>query len=226
MRMLKLTIINTIYPNWDVPENIKSFQTTRKTKNINFLKNEIDLNFNFINQEHGNKSIKLPNNLKSNADAVFTYEEKTICAVQTADCLPIILTDKVGSFVAAIHAGWRGMSMGIIEKTIQKINNQGEIIAWLGPCISQSNYEVGEDVFKSFLENDKNISSAFKPIENNKFLFSLSTAAISKLNNLSVFQITGMDTTDKFCTFEQESIFYSYRRGDTAGRIATFIWKE
>ena len=84
-----------------------------------------------------------------------------MCAVRTADCLPIFLTNLQGSFVALIHAGWKGLLNGVIEKTIDKISSSSEIIVWLGPCIGQESFEVGNDVYDLFINKDINTKKAF-----------------------------------------------------------------
>ena len=241
---------NFIIPNWQAPNNIKAIQTTRNggsslakyysfnlsnkvgdnSKHVNLNHNEL-MSFLpsspvWLNQVHSNISEELPTKKKLDCDASFTYKKKIICTVRTADCLPILLTNKEGSFVASIHAGWKSLGTGIIENTIKKIKSSSELIAWLGPCISKSYFEVGQDVYELFVSNEKISSLAFLPIKDNKYLLSLSQVAINKLNKLGVHEITGMNITDSFCTFKQKNDFYSYRRDGETGRMATLIWRE
>ena len=241
---------NFIVPQWNAPANIQAIQTTRNGGNsLNLFSslnlsnkvgdNQKDVEINqkkilnflpaspiWLNQIHSDITQELPAEGNLDCDASFTYKKKLVCAVRTADCLPILLTNREGSFVASIHSGWKSLGKGIIENTIKKIESSSEIIAWLGPCISQAYFEVGQDVYDYFVLNDRANISAFLSIKNNKYLFSLSHVAIYKLNRLGVHEITGMDITDEFCTYQQKNNFYSYRRDNITGRMATLIWME
>ena len=141
--------INIFKPEWIVPKNIFALQTTRNTiprKELLFdNKTELSTNFGLefvnkkvigLNQSHSNKSIELPSDDRD-ADASYTTHNKVVCSIRTADCMPLLITDKAGSFVAAIHAGWRGLAFGIIENTLKKINAKDKFIVWIGPHISQ-----------------------------------------------------------------------------------------
>ena len=124
--------INVFEPEWDVPKNIFALQTIRNTSPTKeFLyKNKTKSSTNFglefinkkaigLNQSHSNISIELPSDVRD-ADASYTTQNKVICSIRTADCMPLLITDEEGSFVAAIHAGWRGLAFGIIENTLKK----------------------------------------------------------------------------------------------------------
>ena len=158
--------INIFEPEWVVPQNIFALQTTRNTNPSKepLHKNKTKLSTNFglefinkkgigLNQLHSNISIELPSDDRD-ADASYTTHNKVVCSIRTADCMPLLITDEEGSFVAAIHAGWRGLTSGIIENTFKKINAKGKIIVWIGPHISQEFFEVGAEVRNIFLEND------------------------------------------------------------------------
>ena len=98
-------------------------------------------------------------------------KKNTVCVVQTADCLPLLVTNKKGAIVAAIHAGWRGLLNGVIENTIHKMNmSPNELLVWLGPAISQKHFEVGFDVKHSFCEKDQHAEKAFRAISDQKWL--------------------------------------------------------
>ena len=110
---------------------------------------------NWLNQTHSFDVLKLPSP-SLNADASFTIEKNTVCVVQTADCLPLLVANLEGTIVAAIHAGWRGLLHGVIENTIEKMNiSPNELLVWLGPAISQKHFEVGFDVKNSFCEKHR-----------------------------------------------------------------------
>ena len=141
--------INAFEPEWDVPKNIFALQTTRNSNlikepfNKNKTKLSTNLGFEFINkktiglnQSHSDIAIELPSDDRD-ADASYTTHNKVVCSIRTADCMPLLITDEAGSFVAAIHAGWRGLAFGIIENTLKKINTKGKFIVWIGPHISQ-----------------------------------------------------------------------------------------
>jgi len=218
-------MIEAIYPDWKTPSHIKAIQTVKKTGDISVFKKKIDSNFTFLNQTHGVNIVELPNNSPLEADASFTYAEQTICAVRTADCLPILMTDISGSFVAAIHAGWRSLSNGIIEETLKKLKTKTEFIVWLGPCISQKNYEVGRDVYHQFIKMDPSVSCAFQK-HYEKYKLSLVKAAKIKLTNLRIKNIFGNSFTQDFCTFDDQTNFFSYRRSNDSGRMVSLIWIE
>mgnify|MGYP003689550027 FL=1 len=149
--------INIFEPEWVVPQNIFALQTTRNTnpskEPLHKNKTKLSTNFGFefinkkaigLNQSHSNISIELPSDDRD-ADASYTIQNKVVCSIRTADCMPLLATDEEGSFVAAIHAGWRGLTSGIIENTFKKINAKGKIIVWIGPHISQEFFEVGAE---------------------------------------------------------------------------------
>lgn len=241
-----------IYPDWKVPNFIRAIQTTRKggysvganyekfnlshyvgddqnsvNLNIKQLKDNVPNDIFWIEQVHGKKLIQLPKDITSRkADGCYSKEKNVICAVRTADCLPILITDTRGTFVLTIHAGWRGLGMGIIEEAINKINSSNDLIVWLGPCISQENFEVGLDVYEFFNKYDKNCISAFIEKSKGKFLLSLTKAAKLKLKASGVQFAYGNGITQNYCTYHDADTFYSYRRDTVTGRMATLIWME
>ena len=238
---------NFIIPKWPAPKNIKAIQTTRNggasldkfssfnlSSNVGDNEQHVNVNYkkllNFIpsnpfwlNQIHSNKSEEIPSIADLNCDASYTYNKKTVCAIRTADCLPIFLTNSEGSFVGLIHAGWKGLLNGVIEKTIYKINSSSEIIIWLGPCISQRSFEVGSNIYDSFIMNDSNTKTAFK-LEKNRYYLDLAAVAKIKLNFLNINNISGAGITEEFCTFRDKKNFFSYRRDNKTGRMASLLW--
>jgi len=236
-----------IIPKWPAPQNIRAIQTTRNggislenfsslnlSRNVGDIEAHVEENckrvLNFLpsdpfwlNQIHSNKSEELPSKSNLNCDASYTFKKKIVCAVRTADCLPIFLTNFEGSFVALIHAGWKGLLNGVIEKTIDKINSSSEIIVWLGPCIGQESFEVGNDVYDLFINKDSNTKKAFKLLKDRYYL-DLAVAARLKLNHLNIDNISGAGITDNFCTFKDQRNFFSYRRDVNTGRMASLLW--
>ena len=147
------------------------------------------------------------------ADAVFTTQKNRVCVILTADCLPLIVTDKKGRGVLAIHAGWRGLADGIIRIAIKKFAQsldiqQSECSVWLGPAIGQKNFEVGSDVYRVFVDKSQEAKKAFIHKENDKYLCDLYHLARLELETLGIEQISG----GEHCTYAQEEEFYSYRR--------------
>jgi polyphenol oxidase len=144
----------------------------------------------------------------------------TPLVILTADCLPITLCNKQGNEVAAIHAGWRGLYNGVIENTLSELASPpSELMAWIGPAICQRCYEVGDEVYKSFTEKHPKSKQAFQAF-NQKWMAHLPLIAEIILNQLGVLSIYQSD----LCTFESNNDFYSYRREQQTGRIATFVW--
>jgi len=227
--------INVFEPEWDVPKNIFALQTIRNTSpskeslNKNQTKLSTNLGFEFINkkaiglnQSHSNISIELPSDDR-NADASYTTDNKVVCSIRTADCMPLLITDEVGSFVAAIHAGWRGLASSIIENTLKKINAKGKFVVWIGPHISQEFFEVGAEVRNIFLENNPASSEAFTNEANGKYLLSMLKVAQLKLLSLGVEKIY---ITKNFCTYKNANNYYSYRRDASKERMTSLIWME
>ncbi len=225
--------MNGITPNWPAPTWVRAFTTTR---NLNLTLEQdrtiLSQDFNFmyepiwLNQTHSTKvvEIKRPQDLKDvNADGSYTMLTGVPCAVLTGDCLPLLLCDSKGSIVAAVHCGWRGIAQGIIENALKQVGlyAEGEILAWLGPAIGQSKYEVGEDFREPFLKHDLRASIAFKKTDNQgKWLADINELAKQRLQESGVTAIYGGD----LCTYTDPMRFYSYRRDKDTGRMATLIW--
>ncbi|MCW8988039.1 MAG: peptidoglycan editing factor PgeF [Gammaproteobacteria bacterium] len=178
----------------------------------------------WLEQIHSTRAVLLPDEVTTpKADAAYTSNKDTVCTVMTADCLPLLITDKQGSCVAAIHAGWRGLCDGIIEVTIKKLPVAAEtLMVWLGPAIGADVYEVGEEVYNAFALHDKEARQAFTPVSEGHWLFDIYHLARLRLNKIGVTQIYGGD----HCTFTEKENFFSYRRDGVSGRMASLIWIE
>jgi hypothetical protein len=143
----------------------------------------------------------------------------------TADCLPVLLCDKAGTVVGAAHAGWKGLAAGVIEATVREMGVEPvELMAWLGPAISQKAFEVGAEVRDEFIRTDPAAAAAFisSPLqgERGKYLADIYALARLRLNGLGITQIYGGDR----CTYGESEQFFSYRRDGVTGRQGTFIW--
>lgn len=254
MAIVNIDGLSVVQPNWLAPKNIKAFTTTRlggkstepfDSFNLG-LNVDTDREATISNREQLVQALKLPEPPRwvsqthstivhdaskieaiCEADATFTTESNQVCAVLTADCLPILLTNQQGSFVAAIHAGWRGLLNGILENTLKSSPLVDETtIAWLAPAISQKAFEVGPEVKEAFLDSDPNYVEHFIPSQReHHFCADLYGIARKKLEKfgLAKHQISGGD----YCTYSDTEHFYSYRRdGKDSGRQATLIWME
>jgi len=178
----------------------------------------------WLEQVHSTEAVLLPNEEAiPKADASYTSKENIVCTVMTADCLPLLITNIQGSCVAAIHAGWRGLCDGIIEATIKKLPAEPEsLLVWLGPAIGADVYEVGEEVYDAFTNAEVAAKQAFTSVSEGHWLFDIYQLAKLRLNKMGVNHIYGGDR----CTLSEEEHFFSYRRDDVTGRMASMIWIE
>jgi YfiH family protein len=157
------------------------------------------------------------------ADAAFAREPNVVCAVLTADCLPVLLCDRGGRAVAAAHAGWRGLAAGVIERTVDALPVPGgELLAWLGPAIGAAAYVVGGEVRESFLAHDPAAAAAFRPAAGGGWHADLYQLARQRLQRHGVTDVYG----GEFCTFQEPARFYSFRRDGVTGRMASLIWLQ
>jgi hypothetical protein len=144
-----------------------------------------------------------------------------VCAVLTADCLPVLLASRAGDAVGIAHAGWRGLAAGVIEATIARMAvAAAETLAWLGPAIGPRAYEVGHDVYDAFVADDAGAAAAFTAVGGGKRLADLYALARRRLAAAGVEAVYG----GGFCTHAEGERFYSYRRDRTTGRFASLVW--
>ncbi|HHW76770.1 MAG TPA: peptidoglycan editing factor PgeF [Xanthomonadaceae bacterium] len=155
------------------------------------------------------------------ADAAWTREPGRPCAVMTADCLPVLLCDRAGKVIAAVHVGWRGMAGGVIAATVARLGVPPmELLVWLGPAIGPNVFEVGEEVRTAFIALDKANAGCFRPSPAGRWLADIYAMARLQLRRLYVTAIYGGD----YCTFSEPERFFSYRRANRTGRMASLIW--
>ena len=178
----------------------------------------------WLNQVHGigvQEACADAPDVPPDADAGFTRQPGVVCAVMTADCLPVLLTDRSGSVVAAAHAGWRGLCNGIIEATIARMAvPANDILAWLGPAIGPDASEAGPEVRAAFMAHDPTAASAFAAIPDGKYLADIYLLARQRLNACGVTDVHGGDA----CTVTERERYFSYRRDGRTGRMASLIW--
>ena len=156
------------------------------------------------------------------ADASVTHTPGAVCAVLVADCMPVLLADRAGTVVAAAHAGWRGLSCGVLEATVRAMRvAPQDLMAWLGPAIGPAHFEVGADVLDAFTREDAGAVQAFQPYPGRpgKYLCDLPFLACRRLHALGITAIGG----GGYCTVSDPR-FYSYRRDKVTGRMGAFIW--
>jgi YfiH family protein len=179
----------------------------------------------WLNQTHSNSVVRaLPTAELMNADASYSNAAKVVCAVLTADCLPVLLCSCDGKQIAAIHAGWRGLLSGIISNTVNALradNANASLLAWLAPAIGSHCFEVGDEVREAFMQKSPVFESAFTA-HKNKWLADIYALARLELQGLGIDKVTGGD----YCTMSQTERFYSYRQNPKTGRMATLIWRE
>lgn len=157
------------------------------------------------------------------ADAAYCARPGVVCVVMTADCLPLLLCDVAGRHVAAVHAGWRGLAAGVIEQTIEAMQQPGEtLLAWLGPAIGAAAYQVGDEVRDTFLAHDRQAAAAFRASPEGGWNADLYRLARQRLASCGVAAIYGGHE----CSFTDAERFFSYRRDAVTGRMATLIWLE
>jgi YfiH family protein len=155
------------------------------------------------------------------ADASFTRVAGRVCAVQVADCLPVLLAARNGSAVAAAHCGWRGLASGVLEATVRALGlPAGELYAWLGPAIGPGAFEVGDEVRAAFLAQDSRAASAFAANSRGRWQCNLFELARQRLAALGVSAVYGGGV----CTHDDPQRFFSYRRDGRCGRMAALIW--
>jgi len=157
------------------------------------------------------------------ADALIARGPREVCAVQVADCLPVLFADRDARAVAAAHAGWRGLAAGVLEATVAGLGGPPErLLAWLGPAIGVRHFEVGDEVRRAFLAHDTAAAEAFTANERGRWQCDLVHLARQRLSRLGVPAVYG----GPWCTYADPGRFFSYRRDGQCGRMAALIWLE
>jgi YfiH family protein len=229
--------------HWSIPENIGYFISSNEKgysknqykyanfsfnvgdkedavkSNINNLKNLCSINnIAFMNQLHTNKTKELIyyKNYR-NTDGIFTRNKKIACAVLTADCIPLLVTDKLGTFIGCIHAGWRGLKSNIIEKFFDNIffSKCSDLKVLIGPSISRDMYEVDSDILRFFPGH----TSHFKQNKNGKYNMDIKNIACDILLKIGITDVT----ISPACTYKDNRLF-SYRKNKITGRFISLIW--
>ncbi|UOA09218.1 polyphenol oxidase family protein [Methylobacter sp. S3L5C] len=267
-----------LVPDWPAPANIHAATTLRTggvsqgifsslnpaihvsddndlvKKNRQIITEMLDLPAEpvWLEQIHSNRAVKAVKTASlQQADASYTNESGVVCAVLTADCLPLLVCSGDGTQVAAIHAGWRGLLTGVIGNTVDamqsplkpplskeearsqfqnadlssplcKKGGRADFLVWLGPAIGPDRFEVGFEVRDAFMQKSAAFNDAFKQQSNDKWLADIYQLARIELAALGVVNVYG----GTHCTVTEHERFYSYRRESQTGRMATLIWRE
>ncbi|BBP03923.1 laccase domain protein [Sulfuriferula plumbiphila] len=178
----------------------------------------------WLKQVHGIAVFDADSGIASTeADASVTRQAGPVCAVLTADCLPVLFCDRDGSVVAAAHAGWRGLVGGVLEATAAAMQVPADsVMAWLGPAIGAQAFEVGDEVREAFVAVQPEASAAFVAQRRGKWLADIYALARLRLQRIGVTRIYGGGA----CTYSEPVRFYSYRRDGATGRMASLIWLQ
>lgn len=246
---------NTISPDWDVSDRVFACVTRRAGgvsqapyHSLNFAKHvgdeatlveenrklfaaqfEANLKWQWLQQQHGVETIEITTAGEPiTADGLLTREAGLVCCVLTADCLPVFFANRDGTEVALVHAGWRGLSAGILENALASLSAPTkELVAWLGPAIGPCHFEVGLDVKELFVSRAQSISekaaldACFSSTENDaKFMADLYALARLRLRKYGLDDVRGGDR----CTFCEDKEFYSFRRDGDTGRMLSMIY--
>ena len=235
-----------IVPDWPAPANVRALVTTRSggvstgpfasmnlgqgidddmqsvLTNRASLRDLLPAEPKWLLQVHGAQVVDADRLQQAvEADAAVARNSASVCTVTVADCLPVLLTDRAGSVVAAAHAGWRGLAAGVLENTVRAMcTAPDELLAYLGPAIGTSAFEVGADVRDAFLAQSADAASAFVAHRPGKWLADLLALARQRLRASGVTQIYG----GGLCTYSDPRRFFSHRRDKVTGRMAALIW--
>jgi len=174
----------------------------------------------WLEQVHGKNVLNLDQPKGCTADAAFSDQPRKVCAVMTADCLPVLFCNQSGTQVAAAHAGWRGLASGVLEATLGKFSTPNNVMAWLGPAIGPSAFEVGAEVREAFVAAQAEAEAAFVENRPGHYLADIYQLAKLRLQRAGVVDVYGGD----FCTYSDPDQFYSFRRNKISGRMASMIW--
>ena len=243
-------------PDWEAPAGVRALSTTRGggvsaspwqsfnlgdhvgddpravAANRALLRHELPAEPAWLSQVHGVRCVDAATAKPGEqADAAFTRQRGVVCAVLTADCLPLLLCDQRATVVGVAHAGWRGLAAGVIEATVAAMEEPGErLMAWLGPAIGPQAFEVGGEVREIFLAADSGAAQAFAAAADGKWLCDIYRLARRRLQALGIRRVAGAVPGDiaahNFCTVNDAQRWFSYRRDGVTGRMASLIWLE
>jgi YfiH family protein len=236
-----------IVPDWPAPASVRAFFTTREggvsaapyaslnlgthvgdsaeavAENRRRVGQGLPATPAWLTQVHGVRVVDAAHPATHEADAAFAQTPGVVCVVMVADCLPVLFCDRTGSVVAAAHAGWRGLADGVLEATIAAMNVPASgLLAWLGPAIGPTVFEVGPEVRERFVSEIPKAAACFLPGKGDRLFADIFALARLKLQRAGIAEaaIHGGGV----CTVSDSQRFFSYRRDGTTGRMGAFIW--
>lgn len=231
----------TLSPDWTIP-HVKVFTLLAKAADDTpvsfslrtplgeYCRNRLEqliqplFPINWLRQVHGEEIVELPLEGRPQADASFTFRRRIVCAVLTADCLPVVLARSDGSCVGVVHAGRRGIENGLLEKMVQTLGCPETLHAWIGPGIATESYPVSAEIRDAFLQNHPDWSFVFQEVVPGQFLMDIQQIAHLQLQKtgLSPKQISGASWN----TFTNPLLHSARRDGEVSGRMATVVWMD
>ena len=208
-----------IRPDWPAPDNVVAGTTTLLADAA-----ELPRDLKLLNQVHGAVVVSAETVRQAekplDADAVTGQRSGDLCAVRTADCLPVLFCSRDAAEIAAAHAGWRGLAAGVLENTVAAMSvPPTQLMAWLGPAISQENFEVGSEVRDVFVAHDPRAAECFQQNERGRWQADLYGLARQRLARCGLEAVYG----GHWCTFADADRFHSYRRDPECGRMVSFV---
>ncbi|MDP2368086.1 MAG: peptidoglycan editing factor PgeF [Rhodoferax sp.] len=258
--------IDCLRPGWPAPSAVRALCTTRRgghsgppyeslnlgdhvgddpqavAENRVTLRRAMPARPVFLSQVHGADVIRLTDQTPDGErfDACFTTQTGVACTVMVADCLPVLMCNRQGSWVAAAHAGWRGLAghggAGVLEALLRRllalagpqgmVSQTSDVLVWLGPCIGPSAFEVGSEVRAAFVAALPEAAECFVASGQGKWLADLAALARQRLVHLGLPQVDGNDSSAAWCTAGNPDKFFSHRRDRVSGRMAACIWLE
>jgi polyphenol oxidase len=224
---------DVIRPDWPAPARLHAFVTTRALGDMRDgadgrkrLRTMLPAFPLWLRQVHGVAvcdADRMRAGELAEGDAFVARTPRVVCAIQVADCMPVVLTTRSADVIGAAHAGWRGLSQGVLESTLKAMQSPpAEVIAWLGPAIGPRVYEIGAEVRDAFLAADAQAQSAFSATRPGHWLVDLYAIAKQRLARAGVSRIFG----GGFCTYSERERFFSFRRDRTQERMAALAWLE
>jgi YfiH family protein len=243
--------LDWIVPAWEAPPNVHAFVTTRNGGVGDGAQATLDLGATrnpperaaavaenrrrvqrflpspprWLMQVHGHDVVEQgarPAHALPVADASVTRDADVVLAIRVADCMPVLLAQRDGAVLGAAHAGWRGLAGGVVERTLEAMRcAPHEVVAWLGPAIGRTAFEVGADVYEAFVRNDAGADAHFTALRAGKWLADLDALARRRLTRVGVRSVV----SSGLCTYRDPTRFFSYRRDGASGRMAAFLWR-
>ncbi|WP_341678821.1 peptidoglycan editing factor PgeF [Niveibacterium sp. SC-1] len=242
-------ILPCIVPDWSAPPRVRAFFSTRdggvslppfaslnlgdhvgdRPEDVRENRRRVEALLpagpRWLQQVHGTTVVSARGAVGCEADAAVAHAAGEVCVVMVADCLPVLFCDRAGTVVGAAHAGWRGLAGGVLEACVRKMGvAPAEVLAWLGPAIGPSAFEIGPEVRETFMADHAEAAGAFRPGRGDRWMADIYMLARLRLER------AGMDAGaiygGTYCTASDPARFFSYRRDGRTGRMGAFVWLD